>query len=72
MKILIIKLGAVGDVVRTTSILAGLKARFYPEAIDWLTSRVARDVLRYNPFINQVFTWEERSRKNQLFAIRLV
>jgi heptosyltransferase-2 len=60
MRILIVKLGAIGDVIRTTSLLAGLKEKFLPEGIDWLTLRAARDVLLYNPFINRIITWEER------------
>ena len=60
MKILIIKLGAIGDVLRTTSILAGLKKKYQPEAMDWITSEAGKEVLLNNPLINQLFTWDER------------
>ena len=38
MKILIIKLGAIGDVLRTTSFLKGLKDKYNAE-IDWVTKK---------------------------------
>lgn len=60
MKILIIKLGAIGDVLRTTSILAGLKDKYHPESMDWVTSEPGKEVLLNNQLINRIFTWEER------------
>jgi heptosyltransferase-2 len=60
MRILIVKLGAIGDVLRTTSLLSGLREKYHPEAIDWITSSSGKDILLYNPLIRQVFTWEER------------
>lgn len=39
MKILIVKIGAIGDVLRTTSILKGLKGKYKGAEIDWLTSK---------------------------------
>jgi len=62
MKILIIKLGAIGDVLRTTSILQGLKDKYHPEAIDWLTKSSGREVLLHNPFINQIILWKEKEK----------
>jgi len=56
MKILIVKLGAIGDVLRTTSVLSGLKAKYDGADIDWLTSSAAKDVLLNNPLINKLFT----------------
>lgn len=64
MKILIVKLGAIGDVLRTTSVLSGLKAKYNDAAIDWLTSSAARDVLLNNPLIDNLFTWEQKDKLN--------
>jgi ADP-heptose:LPS heptosyltransferase len=61
MRILIIKLGAVGDVIRTTSILRGLREKYPSAQIDWITDRSAREVLVNNPLLERIFTWEERS-----------
>jgi heptosyltransferase-2 len=58
MRILIVKLGAIGDVIRTTSVLPGLK----PAEIDWITASSAKDVLLHNPYINNLFTWRERKK----------
>lgn len=63
-KILIVKLGAIGDVLRTTSLLPGLKERYYPVTIDWLTFSSAKDVLLNNPFIHKLCLWEERDELN--------
>ena len=48
-KILLIKLGALGDVVRTTSILRALKGE-----ITWVTLPVAMPLLENNPFVHKV------------------
>ncbi|MFC1540793.1 glycosyltransferase family 9 protein [Candidatus Margulisiibacteriota bacterium] len=60
MRILIIKLGAIGDVIRATFILRGLREKHQTAEIDWITDSSARDILINNPLINRLFTWEER------------
>jgi heptosyltransferase-2 len=52
VKILIIKLGALGDVVRTSYILPPLYAR--GAEISWVVADAAFPLLKYNPFVNQV------------------
>lgn len=59
MRILIVKLGAIGDVIRTTSVLVGLRDHYNPHAIDWLTAPVAREVLLENPLIDNVIIYEK-------------
>ncbi|MCE1189763.1 MAG: glycosyltransferase family 9 protein [Ignavibacteria bacterium] len=55
-RIMIIKFGSLGDVVRTTSILPGLR-RQYPFAhITWVTSPNAVSVFMNNPMVNSVLT----------------
>jgi len=50
--LLIIKYGALGDVLRTTYILPGLVKKYKGRArIYWLSSRGATDILRFNPYI---------------------
>ncbi|MBI2660063.1 lipopolysaccharide heptosyltransferase I, partial [Candidatus Woesearchaeota archaeon] len=46
MDILVIKLGALGDVIRTTAILPGLKARYKSCRIDWVTKKGSSDFLQ--------------------------
>jgi len=52
-----VKHGALGDVVRTSWLLAGLHDRFGPATrVDWLTAPGAADLLRFNPFVERVLT----------------
>lgn len=55
-KILIIKLGALGDVIRSFSILPALKEKFPDSEIFWLTKKNAAPFLENNSYINKVFT----------------
>jgi len=69
MKILIVKLGAIGDVLRTTSLLPGLKERYQPTAIDWITATAAKDILLYNPYLSSLYLWEERGQLKEYSMI---
>ena len=53
--ILIVKTGALGDVLRTTALLPPL-SRAYREKICWLTSKEAKPLLDGNPDLEKVFT----------------
>jgi len=55
-EILIIKRDALGDVLRTTSILSGLKKKFPSSRIIWFTSEKSKDVLEGNHFIDEIWT----------------
>ena len=55
-RILIIKLEALGDVLRTTAILPGIKAQYPSSYIVWLTLDSAADLLRGNEFIDELWT----------------
>ncbi|MBU0628895.1 MAG: hypothetical protein KKC75_06915 [Nanoarchaeota archaeon] len=54
MKILIIKLAATGDVLRTTSILPGLKEKYPDSKIFWLTEEYSSELLKSNPLIGSI------------------
>jgi heptosyltransferase-2 len=54
MKILIIKTGALGDVVRTTAILPALLTRHPGARITWLTAPLMRDLLECHPSIDRL------------------
>lgn len=58
-EILIVKLGARGDVVRTTGLLAPLRRRHAPCRISWLTSRASRPLLAGLP-VDRVAVVEAR------------
>jgi len=56
IKILIIKLGAKGDVVRTLPILTALKEKYPDSEITWLTKEDSVEILKKSPYINKVHT----------------
>ena len=53
-RILIIKLGSIGDVVHTLPALADLKRSFPDAEIDWLVESKARVILTGNPWLHHV------------------
>lgn len=57
-KILIIKLDAVGDVLRTTSILHALKSKYPNSHITWLTKQNAKDIFINNDLVDNLLTFE--------------
>ncbi len=57
-RILIIKLAAIGDVLRTTPLLTGLK-RAYPQShITWVVDREAYPLLKNNSLIDRLLPYE--------------
>ena len=57
--IIIIKLAALGDVLRTTCILPGLHDKYPDASITWITSTSAINLLQDNPLINRLIRFEE-------------
>ncbi len=62
-KILIIKLGALGDVLRTTCILPALKEKYKNSYIVWLTKEEAAPLLQNNPLIDRIDDSVEKTSK---------
>lgn len=61
MNVLIIKLGALGDVLRTTFVAKGIKEKYPESTITWLTKENAKEILINNPYVNTILTWEQRN-----------
>lgn len=57
-KILIVKLDAVGDVLRTTSILHEMKKKYPESHITWLTKTSSRELLINNEYVDEVLLLE--------------
>jgi heptosyltransferase-2 len=57
-RILIVKLDAIGDVARTTTILRPLRAKYDPCQITWLVHPAAEEILRGNPLIDVVLPYQ--------------
>ena len=72
-KIIIVKLDAVGDVLRTTSILPTLKEKYTDSNITWITKERSYDVLKDNEMIDEIyFTTDELEHvTNQLYDIAI-
>lgn len=71
MNILIVKYGALGDVLRTTSLLAPLRRRYPGCRIQWLTVSSALPLLENNPFIERAFTLDTASKRVSRFDLVL-
>lgn len=54
MRILIVKLGSIGDVVHTLPALAAIKAALPGARVSWAVERRAAEVLRENPLIERL------------------
>jgi heptosyltransferase-2 len=57
-RILIVKLEAVGDVLRTTCILHGLKEKYPKSEITWITRKSAAPLFENNTLVDRVFEYE--------------
>ncbi len=55
--ILIIKLGAMGDVLRTTSILEALKKRYKGSQITWVVDEESKELLENNPYLDRILSY---------------
>jgi heptosyltransferase-2 len=71
-RILVVKLGAVGDVLRTTSILPALRQKYPGVEITWVTRTNAAPLLQSNPLIDRVLLIEENHLEylqNESFSV---
>jgi len=57
-KILLIKLGAIGDVLRTTSLLKPLKNRYKNSTLYWITLEESVPLLQNNPFVDHILVYD--------------
>jgi heptosyltransferase-2 len=56
-RILIIKLDAIGDVLRTTAILQGLKEKYEKSHITWITQGDSVPLFKNNPYVDAVLEY---------------
>jgi len=60
-RILLIKLGALGDVVRSTCIVEGLKEKYPDSQLTWLVEKDSKVFIDNNPFIDNVITYDDEN-----------
>lgn len=58
-KVLIIKLGAIGDIVHTSIICEAIKSKHPDWTIDFLTSKDFVKLLENHPYIDNIIPWEQ-------------
>lgn len=63
MNILIFKLSALGDVLRTTSLLRPLRAKFPDARITWVTAKPALPLLEGNPLVAESMAWGPEAKQ---------
>jgi ADP-heptose:LPS heptosyltransferase len=57
-KILVIKTGAIGDVLLSTPVIENLRYNFPDAEINFLTQRYCREVLTGNPYLSRILTFD--------------
>lgn len=67
--ILILKIGALGDVVRTTYLLPSIIKKYGDIKIYWITSEIAFDLLKYNKYIDELIIINDNIKIKQLEEI---
>lgn len=71
MRILLVKLGALGDVLRTTPLLEGLRKKYPQCRVTWLVDPQNRAVLEHNPLIDKLesLTPEDQAWRNTRYDV---
>ena len=71
VRILILKLGALGDVVRTSYILPGLHERFGPgTSVTWIAAPTALPILRFNPYVSELISIDRCANSATISALK--
>ncbi len=58
IRILIVKLDATGDVLRTTAVLHGIKEQYPSSEITWITRKAAQPIFNNNASVDRVIIYE--------------
>ena len=71
-KILVIRLGAIGDVVHTTIIAKAIKEKYPEYKVHYLTQSDVAPVLINHPYIDKVIIWEKKYRKSFRYVTDII
>jgi hypothetical protein len=63
LKILIIKLGAIGDIIHTLPALSAIRTRFPEAEVSWIAEKRSAEILRDNPLVNNLIEVDTRSMR---------
>lgn len=72
MKILFVKLGAIGDIIHTLPALAATRANFPNAEISWVAEERSAEILRGNQFIDNLIEVDTRSLRGGIFFERML
>ncbi len=64
MKILIVKLGAIGDIIHTLPVLAAIRAEMPDAEVSWVAESRSAEILRENPLIHNLIEVDTRSLRS--------
>ena len=62
MKFLIIRLGAIGDVIMTTPLIQSIKHKSMLNEVTYVVGKWSSDVLKNNPFIDRLIIVPDNSQ----------
>lgn len=73
MRLLIVKLGAIGDIVHTLPALSAIRRALPDAVIGWVAERRSSEILRDHPFIDRLFQvdtrqWLARPESGRMFG----
>src|SRR5262245_32908165 len=68
MRILIVKLGSIGDIVHTLPALAALRASMPQAEISWVVERRASEILKDNPILDRLIEVDTKALRRGLMS----
>ncbi|HEY6218133.1 MAG TPA: glycosyltransferase family 9 protein [Pyrinomonadaceae bacterium] len=68
MKVLIVKLGSIGDIVHTLPALAALRAAHPQAEISWVVERRSAEILRDNPLLDRLIEVDTKALRRGLMS----
>ena len=68
MRILIVKLGSIGDIVHTLPALAALRAAMPQAEISWVVERQSAEILRDNPLLDRLIEVDTKALRRGLMS----
>src|SRR3982751_5255027 len=68
MRILIVRLGSIGDIVHTLPALAAIRSGLPDAEISWVVERTSSEILRDNPDINHLIEVDTKALRRGLMS----
>jgi len=68
MRVLIVKLGSIGDIVHTLPALAALRAELPQAEISWVAERSAAEILKDNPVLDRLIEVDTKALRRGLMS----